>query len=51
MDRHIIIMSEPVKLSSYSDIKYVSANVDVLGEREARILSESGGLAYIILDK
>lgn len=48
-DRDIIILSEPVKVKTYKDIAYVSANVDPVGKREARILGESGGLAYIVL--
>lgn len=48
-DKNIVIMSEPVRVKLYSDIAYVSANVDVVGSKEARILSESGGLAYIVL--
>lgn len=51
IDKHIIIMSEPVKIRSFYPIAYVSANVDVLGEKEARVVSESGGLAYLILEK
>lgn len=50
-DRNIIIMSEPVKLQTASKIEYVSANVEVLSDNEARILNESGGLAYIVLKK
>lgn len=50
-DKHIIILSEPVRVHAYSNIKYVSANVDVISETDARVSSESGGLAYIILDK
>jgi len=50
-DKHIIIMSEPIKIKTYQDIIYVSANVEVLGEREARVVNESGGLAYLILAK
>lgn len=48
-DRDIIILSEPVNVKTYKDIAYVSANVDPVGKREARILGESGGLAYIVL--
>ena len=49
IDRNIIILSEHVRVRAFSDIAYVSANVDVLGSNEARVLSESDGLAYIIL--
>ena len=48
-DSTIIILSEPVKVTTFKEIAYVSANVDVLGSNKARILSESGGLAYIVL--
>lgn len=48
-DNNIIIMSEHVRVRTFDDIAYVSANVDVVSDNEARILSESDGLAYIIL--
>lgn len=48
-DKNIIIMSEHVRVRTFDDIAYVSANVDVVSDDEARILSESDGLAYIIL--
>ncbi len=48
-DKNIIIMSEHVRVRTFDDIAYVSANVDVVSDKEARILSESDGLAYIIL--
>jgi len=50
-DKHIVILSEPVKLKTGIPIEYVSANVDVLSKNEVRILSESGGLAYVVLEK
>ncbi len=49
-DRTIIILSEHVRIRTYRDIAYVSANVDILGRKDARVLSESDGLAYIILE-
>ncbi len=48
-DKNIIILSEHVKVRTFRDIDYVSANVDVLGSKLARITSESDGLAYIVL--
>lgn len=51
LDRHIVILNEPVRVKLYRPIEYVSANVDVINENEVRVLSEAGGLAYIILDK
>ena len=48
-DRTIIILSEHVRVKTFRDIAYVSANVDVIGSDEARVLSESDGLAYLIL--
>lgn len=48
-DKSIVILSEHVRVRTFDDIAYVSANVDVLGDNEARVLSESDGLAYIIL--
>lgn len=50
-DKHIVIISEPVKVKTYRPISYVSANVEVINEKEARVNSESGGLAYLVLDK
>ena len=49
-DRTIIVLSEHVRIRTYRDIAYVSANVDVLGKKDARVLSESDGLAYIVLE-
>ena len=48
-DKSIVILSEHVRVRTFDDIAYVSANVDVVGDNEARVLSESDGLAYIIL--
>ena len=49
-DRNIIIMSEHARVRTFKDIAYVSANVDVIDSNEARVLSESDGLAYLILE-
>ncbi len=49
INSNIIILSEHVRVKAFDDIAYVSANVDVIGDSEARVLSESDGLAYIIL--
>lgn len=48
-DSNIVILSEHVRVNTYRDIAYVSANVDLIDERSARVLSESDGLAYLIL--
>ena len=48
-DKSIIILSEHVRVKTFRDIAYVSANIDLIGPREARVLSESDGLAYLIL--
>ena len=48
-DRYIVIVSEHVRVRTFRDIDYVSANVDVIDSNEARVLSESDGLAYLIL--
>ena len=48
-DKDIIILSEHVRIKTFKDIAYVSANVDVLDDNQARVLSESDGLAYLIL--
>ena len=49
-DRNIIIMSEHARIKTFKDIAYVSANVDVIDGDEARVLNESDGLAYLILE-
>ena len=49
-DKNIVILSEHVRINTFRDIAYVSANVDVIGSRSARVLSESDGLAYLILE-
>lgn len=48
-DKDIIILSEHVRIKTFKDIAYVSANVDVVDDNQARVLSESDGLAYLIL--
>ncbi len=48
-DHSIIILSEHARIRTFRDIAYVSANVDVIDSREARVLNESDGLAYLIL--
>ena len=49
IDKDIIILSEHSRVKTFRDIAYVSANVDVIGPKEARVLSESDGLAYLLL--
>ena len=48
-DKSIVILSEHVRVRTFRDIAYVSANVDMIDSNEARVLSESDGLAYLIL--
>ena len=48
-DKEIIILSEHVRINTFRDIAYVSANVDVIDSRSARVVNESDGLAYLIL--
>ena len=48
-DKTIVILSEHVRVRTFRDIAYVSANVDLIDSKEARVLSESDGLAYLIL--
>ena len=50
-DNSIVILSEPVLVESLQDIEYVSANVEYLDKRHARVSSDSEGLAYIVLKK
>lgn len=46
---NIIIVSEIVRIKSPKKIEYTSANVDVIDERNARVSSDSAGLAYIVV--
>lgn len=48
-DNNIIIVSEIVRVKCPSKITYTSANVEVIDDKNARISSESSGLAYILL--
>lgn len=48
-DKDIVILSEHVRINTFRDIAYVSANVDVIGSKSARVVNESDGLAYLIL--
>ncbi len=49
-DSNIIIMSEHARIRTFSDIAYVSANIEIVDSDEARVLNESDGLAYLILE-
>lgn len=46
---NILIVSDKVAIRTGMSILYTSANVEVLDEKQARISSESEGLAYLIL--
>ncbi|MCR5733206.1 MAG: hypothetical protein K6G22_01245 [Lachnospiraceae bacterium] len=46
----MIIISEPVMVESYSDILYVTANVEMVDKRHARMSSDSSGRAYLIIE-
>ena len=48
-EKNIVILSEHARIRTFKDIAYVSANVDMIDDREARVLSESDGLAYLVL--
>lgn len=48
-DAEIIIVSEVVRVHSPKKIQYVSANVEVIGENDVRVSSDSSGLAYILV--
>ena len=50
-DKSIVILSEPVMVEPLQDIEYVSANVEYLDKRHARVSGDSEGLAYIVLKK
>lgn len=46
---HILILQEPVKVSTYSKILYASENVELLSSKSARIVSDGEEPAYLIL--
>lgn len=46
---HIVIISEPVQVMTYSKILYCGANVDLIDNNLARVSNESAGLAYLII--
>ena len=48
-ENNIVILSEHVLVEPDSDIEYVSANVEYIDERHARVSSDSAGLAYLVL--
>lgn len=48
-DMNIVIVSEPVLIKTFSNIAYISANVEVVDKNKARISGENDGLAYLIL--
>lgn len=50
-DKQIVILGGRVRLKLSVPIAYVSASVEVLSDKEVRTTSETGGLAYIILEK
>ncbi len=47
--KHIVIVSEPIRIQTYGKILFSTANVDILDEKAARISAESEGLAYLIV--
>lgn len=49
-NKHIIIVAEPINIVSKDKIKYTSANVEVINNKNVRISSDSSGLAYLILE-
>lgn len=48
-DFNIIIVSEVVRVKSPAKILYTSANVELINDKEARISSDSTGMAYILV--
>lgn len=48
-DEYIIVISEVVRVRSPKKIIYTSANVEVIDEKNARVSSDSTGLAYIVV--
>ena len=48
-DESIIVISEVVRVRSPKKIIYTSANVEVIDEKNARVSSDSTGLAYIVV--
>ena len=48
-DVEIIVVSEVVRVKSPKKIIYTSANVELIDEKNARVSSDSTGLAYIVV--
>lgn len=48
-DDTIIIVGEVVRVHTPKKVTFTSANVEVLGEKDVRISSDSSGMAYILL--
>lgn len=48
-ESNIIIVSEVVRVSSPKKVSHVSANVEVIDDKNVRISSDSSGFAYILL--
>ncbi|MDO4189259.1 MAG: hypothetical protein Q4D29_09750 [Lachnospiraceae bacterium] len=48
-DANIIVVSEVVRIHSPNKIEYTSANVELIDEKNARVSSDSTGLAYIVV--
>ncbi len=48
-DAEIIVVNEVVRVHSPKKIQYTSANVEIISETDARVSSDSSGLAYILV--
>lgn len=48
-ESQLLIIEEPVKVSTYSKILYASENVEILSSKSARIVSDGENPAYLIL--
>ena len=47
-DANIIVVSEVVRVKCPNKIEYTSANVELIDDKNARVSSDSTGLAYIV---
>ena len=48
--KRIIILGEQIQVFTKDKIKYTSANVEVINNKNVRISSDSSGLAYLVLE-
>ena len=48
-DEYIIIVGEVVRVKSPKQIEYISANVEMINDKEVRVSSDSTGMAFMLV--